>query len=50
MFNISPEYKLISKHNQRPFSNIDKKIQHPTNKTFNEYSSKDLLFNKINNR
>ena len=51
MFNISPEYKLISKHNQRPFSNINKKIQHPTtNKTFNEYSSKDLLFNKINNK
>ena len=50
MFNITPEYKLVLKHNQRPYSNIDKKTQLPTNKSFNEYSSKDLLLNKVNNK
>ena len=47
MYNISPHYKLMLKHKQRPFSNIDKTFQHPSNKTFNE--DKIKAFNaKIN--
>ena len=54
MFNITSKFNQKLKHKSRPLSNIDKKIQFPSNlknETFNYRPSKDLyiIFNKENN-
>ena len=49
MFNITPKYKNMLKHNKRPFSTFDKPIKQKPNQTFNEYISKDLTINYNNN-
>ena len=37
--------KINSKQNKRPFSNIDKNIQYPSNQTFTKSISKDFNLN-----
>ena len=49
MFNITPKYKNMLKHNKRPFSTFDKPIKQKQNQTFNEQNSKDLTINLNNN-
>ena len=56
MYNISPEYrpKLKIKYKSRPVSNLDKKIQYPSNSSNNTFRYRpkkilDITFNKDNN-